>query len=57
MFASEESNMSITGYYVKGKGAIIHAFRELCLLHVVKEREKVVQQIFTALVLKEYGDP
>lgn len=57
MFASEESNTSKTEYYIKGKGAIIHAFRELCLLYVVKEREKVVQQIFTALVLKEYGDP
>ena len=57
MSASGESNMSITGYYVKGNGAIIHAFRELRLLYVVKEREKVVQQIFTALVLKEYGDP
>lgn len=57
MFASEESNTSKTEYYVKGKGVIIHAFRELCLLYVAKEREKVVQQIFTALVLKEYGDP
>lgn len=57
MFASEESNMSITEYYVNGKGAIIHVFRELCLLYAVKERGKVVQQIFTALVLKEYGDP
>lgn len=57
MFASEESNMSITEYFVKAKGAIIHGFRELCLLYVVKERGKVVQQIFITLVLKEYGDP